>query len=58
MTVKEITGVRELTAQECVEINGGGGLGTLFRVVWKYGKKAYKEFSNWCVVEYFTLLFS
>lgn len=23
MTVKEITGVRELTAQECVEINGG-----------------------------------
>ena len=57
MTVKEITGVRELTAQECVEINGGG-LGTLFRVVWKYGKKAYKEFSNWCVVEYFTSLFS
>ena len=24
MTVKEITGVRELTAQECSEINGGG----------------------------------
>lgn len=23
MTEKEITGVRELTAQECVEINGG-----------------------------------
>ena len=23
MTVKEITGVRELTAQECLEINGG-----------------------------------
>lgn len=24
MTVKEIAGVRELTAQECTEINGGG----------------------------------
>ena len=54
MTVKEITGVRELTAQECVEINGGG----IAKPLWKALRWIYKEFSEWCVVEYISSLFS
>lgn len=61
MTVKEITGVRELTAQECAEINGGcwgpivtGGLSSLFRTI---GTEAMASFLR-SVGAYICSLFS
>ena len=58
MTVKEIAGVRELTAQECAEINGGGWISVAVRYGKKYAKKLYNEVSSWCVFEYLSSLFS